>query len=546
MELAEFAIHAWLKENEIKNEKGDPIDFKDHPFLFQIYDDRSQELVVMKAAQVGLSTLEVIKTLYDAKQNKMDIIYTLPTDEDVRIFVGGKVNRIIGQNPILLEYTKDKDSIELKNVGESVIYFRGTWSKSKAIMVTADRVTSDEKDSSKQDVVSEYQARLQHSKYKQRHTFSHPSATGTGVHVEWMQSDQKHWFISCPHCKQKQFLSWSTTDESQMSIDLEERTFICKSCKGILTDNDRRRGVWVRKYKDRAISGYWVSLLMCPWVTAGEIIDKYNDPESTEEFFFNKVLGLPYVGKGNKLTREALMSNLTEDIITPAEDERIVIGVDTGLRLDYVMGSKNGLFYHGDCKDYAELDKHMTTWKKAVAIVDAGGDLIGSRAFQERWRGRVFLGMLGGPKKNSDEPMWNDEEKMVSIDRSKYIQIVVDEFSAKRIPLFGTEEDWDEYWLDWNNLTRKKVTDPITGEFKGYKWLRSGRDHRALATVFWRVGMGRFGKGGGKLLGVGPLGGPARTASIQDGRIAYPKNSKLGPQIQYPQQNENTDWRRTD
>lgn len=542
MKLSDLSIHAWISEHKIKNEKGDPIDFVDHLFLFDIYRDRAQELAVMKAAQVGLSTLEVLKTLYDAKQQKMDIIYTLPTDEDVRIFVDGKVNRIIAQNPILLEYTKDKDSIELKKVGESAIYFRGTWTKKAAIMVTADRVTNDETDSSKQDVISDYQARLQHSKHKQHHTFSHPSATGTGVHVKWLLSDQKHWFITCPHCEAKQYLSWSTSDEDQMSINLETREFVCKACRKVLSNDNRRRGKWVKKYKDRKISGYWVSLLMCPWVSAGEIIDKYNDPESTEEFFFNKVLGLPYVGKGNKLTREALMSNLTEEIITPAEDERMVIGVDTGLRLDYVMGTKKGLFYQGDTKDYSELDKHMTTWKKAIAIVDAGGDLIGSRAFKERWKGRVYLGSLGGPKKNSDEPMWNDEERMVSIDRSKYIQIVVDEFTGKRIPLFGPEEDWDEYWLDWNNLTRKKVTDPITGEFKGWKWLRSGRDHRALATVFWRVGMGRFGKGGGKLFDNNPLSDP-KMVTIQDGKIAYPKKSGLGPQINYPEQNEKDDWR---
>jgi hypothetical protein len=37
-----------------------------------------------------------------------------------------------------------------------------------------------------------------------------------------------------------------------------------------------------------------------------------------------------------------------------------------------------------------------------------------------------------------------------------------------------------------------KVLDPDTNQTKGYKWVRSGRDHKALATVFWRVGMSRF------------------------------------------------------
>lgn len=453
----------------------------------------------MKAAQVGMSTLEILKNLYDARHNKMDIIYTLPTDADVNIFVGGKVNRIIAQNPILLQYTKDKDSVEQKQIGESMVYFRGTWTQKAAIMVTADRLVHDEKDSSKQEIIKEYQARLQHSKYKQTHTFSHPSAPGTGVDIEWQQSDQKHWFVWCPSCGKKQFLSWDTTDPAKMSIDMDKGIFICRKCGGELSDDVRRRGRWIAKYPERKKSGYWVPLLICPYVTAREIIDKYNDPDTTEEFFYNKVLGLPWVGRGNKLTRELLMQNLTEDVITPPESERIVIGVDTGLKLDYVMGGVKGLFYAGEADDYDVLDGHMKRWPKAICVVDQGGDLIGCRKFAARWPGRVFLCLFNEDRKTKELVRWGkgEESGAVTADRNRMIQLVVDEFSDKRIPLQGTESDWHEYWMDWNNLSRKKIVDNLTLAFKGFKWIRSGRDHKALATVYWRVGMVRFGSGGG-------------------------------------------------
>ena len=54
-------IHAWIKKEDIKNEKGDPIEFNTHPFLIHIYADQSQYLTIMKAAQVGLSTLSILK-----------------------------------------------------------------------------------------------------------------------------------------------------------------------------------------------------------------------------------------------------------------------------------------------------------------------------------------------------------------------------------------------------------------------------------------------------------------------------------------------------
>jgi hypothetical protein len=535
--LEQVSIHAWLIQHKIKNEKGDPIDFYDHPFLFDIYRDRAQHLCAMKAAQVGLSTLEILKNLWDAKFRKMDIIYTLPTDEDVNVFVGGKVNRIISQNPVLMEYTKDKDSVEQKKIGESMLYFRGTWTKKAAIMVTADRLVHDEKDSSKSDVVKDYQARLQHSKHKQVHTFSHPSTPGTGVDVEWQVSDQKHWFVTCPHCEKKQYLSWDLEDEKKMSVDLERKIFVCRACRGELSDDVRRRGRWIAKKPESKRSGYWVPLLICPYVSAEEIIDKFNDPDQTEEFFYNKILGLPYVGKGNKLTNALLMQNLNDGILTPDADERIVIGVDTGLKIDYVMGGQKGLFFHGEADDYDVLERHMDRWKKAICIIDQGGDLIGPRKFAAKYPGRVFLCLFSEDRKTKELVRWGKKEEQgaVTADRNRMIQLVVDEFSEARIPLQGQESDWYEYWLDWNNLSRKKITDATTNAFKGFKWIRSGRDHKALATVYWRIGMFRFGWGGSKRV-------VAQNATAQN-PIQQNDHGRFNATPYKPFQEKSNDWR---
>lgn len=129
MALEDISIHAFIQQNNIKNEVGVPIDFKDHMFLFDIYRDFSPKLVVMKAAQVGATTMEVIKTLWGVKNMGLDAIYTLPTYEDVNTMVGSKVNRIINQNPIFQQWTKDKDTIDQKQIGDHYIHFRGTWTQ---------------------------------------------------------------------------------------------------------------------------------------------------------------------------------------------------------------------------------------------------------------------------------------------------------------------------------------------------------------------------------------------------------------------------------
>jgi hypothetical protein len=510
--LAEKSIHAWLIDNEIKNEKGDLITFDEHLFLYDIYRDQSPKLVVMKAAQVGLSTLEVLKNIYDAKHHKMDIIYTLPTNDDVRTFVSGKVNRIISNNPVLQGYTADQDSIEQKMIGgQSMLYFRGTWDKRKATMVTADRLVHDEKDSSKQDVIADYQARMQHSKFGQTHVFSHPSVAKKGVHQEWLQSDQREFFITCPHCKKMQYLEWNLEDDRRMSVDIERKEFICKACKGILSATDRSIGEWIPKkfVVQPEWRGYHVSLLMAPYQTASQIVKKYQevlDGEQTMDFFYNKILGLPYAGGGNVVTEDMILGAVTGEMNN--HKGRMVIGVDTGIALRYVIGNKEGLMGFGEMKDYSPdatnklllnqtLEYFLVKFPNSIMVIDQGGDIIGSRKLRQKYPGRVFLCHYAADRKTMQLIRWGekDESGNVLVDRNRMMQLVIDEVKDRRWKLFnGTKGEWHDYWLHWSHIYRVWVEDMLG--IPRYKWLRDGRDDWVHATIYWRVGVDRFGTGG--------------------------------------------------
>lgn len=487
-----------------------------HQFLIDIYNDQSDNLVVIKAAQVGMSTLEVLKNIRDAEMQRMDIIYTLPSDADVGIFVGGKVNRIIANNKHLETLTADKDSIEQKKVGNSMIYFRGTWTKKAAIMVTADRLVHDEKDSSKQDVIADYQARMQHSKFKQTHVFSHPSVPNSGVDVEWQLSDQKEWFIKCPHCQHEQYLSWNTEDPKRMSVDLVNKTFVCKKCRGVLTDIDRACGRWVArldrsKHPDIKWSGYHISLLMAPWVSAAEIIDKYNEVmagKQTMDFFYNKVLGLPYAGSGNVVLEDTVKGAWTKE--KNLYKSRLIIGVDSGIKLNYVVGNKQGLVGYGTFKDWMPdgnnklalnetAEYFLVQFPQSVMVVDQGGDIIGPRKLREKYPGRVFLCHYARDRKTMQLIRWGakDESGNVVVDRNRMIQLVIDEMRDRRYHLYNgqTAEDWHDYWLHWSHIYR--VWEEDTLGIKRGVWMRSDRDDWVHATVYWRTGVDKFGGVGG-------------------------------------------------
>jgi len=480
-ELANRNIHVFLEAYGITNDQGEPLDFKDHAYLWDIYQDLTPHQAILKAAQIGLSTLVNIKALWVAKNKGLDIIYSMPSSADVRQIVAAKTNRLIANNPILQEWTNDKDSIDQKRVGKAVIYYRGTWTETAALAIPADLYISDETDRSKQDIVVQYKTRLQHSKYGWEWYLSNPSAAGIGVDKHWEESDQKHWMIACKECGHE----WYLTMDNIMYNEDKTAYYGCLKCKAEL---DRHKGRWIAKHKGRAISGYWIPLLIVPRYSAQYILDKKKD--YSEEQFANYVLGLPYVGKGNKLTRQMFLQNLVNDV--NPRDSQLIIGVDTGKGINYELANKHGTFFYDKITSYEPLKKLMRDNPSAIMVIDQGGDIIGPRQLREEFPNRVFLCFFRADQKNDKIITWDDDEGTVVADRNKLIQLCVDEMTEKRSPFFGTEADWNEYMLEWLGMYRTEEESALGTPV--FKWNKpsTGRCDYPFCHVYARIGLDRF------------------------------------------------------
>ena len=481
---------SWINKYQIKNESGKEISFYDHIFLWDIYNDFSPQMVCLKAAQIGFSTLAILKTMWLAKHQKMDIIYSLPTSSDVNQFVGGKTNRIISQNPVLQEYTKDKDTIDQKQIGDSMVYYKGTFVERAALMTSADLYCSDEIDRSNKKVVEQYDSRLQHSDYKWRWYFSNPSVVGHGTSEFWEQSDQQHWFIKCRHCNKDQFISWPD------SFNIEKETYQCKECGKEITQNDIRKGYWRNKYNEADWRGYWIPLWLYTRMTAKDII-KYNK-EKTEEYFMNFVCGLPYVGEGNNIPWDFILRNLTDEI---NNREDVVIGCDSGIKKHYVIGNKDGLFSYGVTEKWSDIEALLKIFPKARMVVDAMPDITGPRMLQEKYAGRVFLCHYAQDRKTQEIIRWGKDSEFgsVLVDRNRMIQVVVDEIGDCRLPFNGKKEDWEKYYGQLKSSYR--IISINNNNIPTIQWESDGNDHWLHATVYWRVAMDRYGVMGlGKIL----------------------------------------------
>lgn len=510
---AELFPTLWVLKYQIKNEVGVPLDFTKRKFLMDIYDDFSPHQVLLKPPQIGATVMNTLKALYVAKKKKRQIIYTLPTQGDVQDMVGGSFNRIIAQNPILLDWVKDKDTIEQKAVGDSMIFYRGTWSAKQAMMIPSGLNIHDEVDASDHDVITQYETRLQAQEdggwiwY-----FSHPSLSGHGVDIYWQESDQKEWYITCPECQNSQVLMWPD------SIDVENQCYVCQMCKSVLPDSARINGEWRNKdgvpwtgqieggYK---FSGWHVSQLMLHNKSAQQILDAFNDPNKDKQYFYNYVLGLPYVSSDDRIEPMVVLRNC-EDTVN-SQNGRVVIGADTGHGIHYCLMNAEGVFYYehatlAQYKDpYDRIEEHLIKYKQSIAMFDQGGDLIGVRKLQAKYPGRVFLCWYRKDRKSVDLASWGNQAEYgkVIIDRNRLLTLIIEQMrDTGRIILNGSPEEWEEFASHFGYIYREQVK---TKELKDkddkslygseYVWKRNGPDHYVHTLAYAYIGFLKFGGG---------------------------------------------------
>lgn len=473
------------------NESGLPIEFRDHRFLIDIYNDLSPLQVILKPPQIGATVMNVLKALYVASHYDKQIIYTLPTASDMYEMVGSGFNRIIAQNQELRDLVNENDTMDHKQVGNGLIRFRGTFSAKQAMMVPSDLNIHDEVDASDAAIITQYETRLQAKADGMRWYFSHPTLAGKGIDAYWRQSDQKEWYITCNECKCEQILEWP------ISIDAAKGIYICRSCKRGLDDITRRNGTW-RATSQGSFSGYHISQLMCPWIPASKIIEAFEDPNKTKQYFYNYVLGLPYADSEDIITEEQVLQNVSADF--NSQEDRVIIGVDTGLPIYYTLMNKDGVFHFNKCKEpsadydpYKELEGFLLRWPKSILVSDQGGDLIGIRQLQAKYPGRVYLCYYRKDRKTQQLIKWGEKDELgiVQVDRDRMLTLMIEQLrEGNRFKLNGSTDEWKPFARHFANMVRVKEDTPYGAE---YKWERRGPDHWAHSLLYALVGYDRFG-----------------------------------------------------
>jgi hypothetical protein len=468
-----YSILHWLVSEGIVSEKSDAFDFRDRPFLLDILCDWNPNIAITACAQVGKSVVFSLKSLFAVKYLHFNIIYTMSSDSDVNEFVSSKFNKIVQANHHEFEGMKT-DNIERKELNDRFIFFKGTNSKTAAISTTADLLIHDEISRSDQGAIETYKSRTKASRFKGRWLFSNPGSERDELDLAHQKSDQKEWVITCPHCNDQHFLSFPE------SIDMEKKCYVCCACKQPIDDDVRRQGKWVAQNPGSKTSGYHISHLMCPWISAEEII---SDSEGDPAYFNNFVLGKPYSPGDLSVTKTTIL-----DIWTPKDldvGERF-IGIDVGNIKHYSIWTNKGRIKVGRFTKNSDLDDIMAMWKPVAGVIDAMPDATLSNYVVEKYpfmRMSYFMENANNPQ----TIVWwgeNDKSHIVYSHRDRILdQHLTNMVEAKHLIGVDTDKEFQLFIKHYETLRRMKVVN--NKGIERYVWeSTTGEDHYVFADLY--------------------------------------------------------------
>jgi len=140
----------------------------------------------------------------------------------------------------------------------------------------------------------------------------------------WLGSDQRKYFVPCPHCQFTQTLEFERitwTDD-----DWTTASYACPECGVCWTEADRleaiANGEWIKTRPEvRDVAGFHLSGLYSPWVgswtnAAREYITSRGDP-MLEQVFTNTFLGLPHKSADLETTEQDVIDRMEAISLDP-------------------------------------------------------------------------------------------------------------------------------------------------------------------------------------------------------------------------------------
>lgn len=427
---------------------GHPFSIKGREYQVQIIRDESEWIVNPKGAQMGLTTVFLIRSFHWVVRRKWHHLYLMPIKTGAVPFVQGRIDPIIASNPELKKKFKSVDNTMHKQTADDIaLRIRGTniWTELREI--PSDVLVMDERDKMVEDNIPEAMARLDGSKIKRVVELSTPTVPGHGVDAEdaWHASDQHQWYVPCPHCSRRQTF---TVEENVVIGDrIEECELRCSHCHKSISDDQRAEanafGTWEPTNTNGSKRGYFINQLHSPsqpLAIAGRpsFMTNYFEglikPKKMRAWYNNN-RGQPFVSAGDMITPEMIENCIPRRgfVAGGIPLGPLFIGVDVGaylhMRVDFLDHDERRIFHKAAIfadkpgkPMWDQLDEYLSNLGSFSCVIDAHPEKSEAKALSRKYHRRVWIGFEEDRPNQAETGRFNNpaprEVGEVKIDRT--------------------------------------------------------------------------------------------------------------------------------
>lgn len=512
--------------------RGQKFSFHHHEYQKKILEDKSQNIVILKSAQIGISEMSSRLALARAVLvNGFSTIYTLPSASAAQNFMKTRIDPVIDSSPYLSELvSKEVDNSAVKRFGDSYVYLRGAQVDRQAISIPADLLIVDEVDNSNQDVITLYESRLIHSQYAMTIKLSTPTIPGFGIDLAYKQSRRHLNMCKCEHCNHWFYPDYykhvripgftssieGITKQHFASADFKwhEAYVECPNCGKAPNLGPEHRS-WVVENPDEAFlaAGYRISPFDAPEIIKPSALVKSSVDYKRKQDFANQRLGIPLEDKEASLAREELDAVLISEY--PGGGFSYVMGLDMGntcwATIAAVLPDNALIIVHTEA---IPLFKVIERRRELAAQYRIRMTLVDHGPYTETvWRMQqespnIFAGVYANQKGvdmfrvrdvDADKDEGVEAIRQVNISRNRMFDLIM--LMLRSGQILKVMDENDDTWKD--HLTDMKRVREFVGDELVFVWVKtSGNDHMHHSLLYTVVASRMMGVASGSMSGL--------------------------------------------
>ena len=347
-------VSNWIENNLYLD--GKRFSFRHHEFQRRILDDTSPVSMAVKVAQIGMSTISYAHALACCSiMDHWGYGYVFPTSGDASKACATRINPMIAESPEVQRLVNpDLNNTELKQIGSSFLYFRGTKSETAGLSISLDFLTVDEYDRCDFDTAAQYVSRLQHKETKMRRLFSTPTLDNYGIMKESRTAKRYKQLATCTPCGHIWLPDYFTdvkipgydkslkeiTSTNIKDVNWKKAHWCCPSCgRDPKFDDNTLQWVCENPSENYEANCWFISPVTAHHILTPSYLVNVSTQFKRYSEFMNQSLGLPAEEEGEAILASDIQKALLK---TDLKDSSLhVLGADMGQTCHVVIARES-------------------------------------------------------------------------------------------------------------------------------------------------------------------------------------------------------------